>query len=102
MLRLFPKPTLFPYTTLFRSRTPYVFEVRDLWPESAVDTGVITNKLIIRFAFWFEKFVYKRAFLINVLTPAFRDQLVNKKGRSEEHTSELQSPVHLVCRLLLE
>jgi glycosyltransferase involved in cell wall biosynthesis len=59
---------------------PYVFEVRDLWPESAIDTGVITNKLIIKFAFWFEKFIYRGAFLINVLTPAFRDQLVSKKG----------------------
>ena len=61
-------------------RIPYVFEVRDLWPESAIDTGVITNKLIIKFAFWFEKFIYRGAFLINVLTPAFRDQLINKKG----------------------
>jgi len=65
-------------------RTPYVFEVRDLWPESAIDTGVITNKLVIQLAFWFEKFVYRNAFLINVLTPAFHDQLVNKKGISSD------------------
>ena len=30
-------------------RTPYVFEVRDLWPESAIDTGVLKNKMIIKF-----------------------------------------------------
>ncbi len=53
-------------------RTPFVFEVRDLWPESAIDTGVLTNPLIIRFAYWFEGFVYRRAKLINVLTPAFQ------------------------------
>ena len=60
-------------------RTPYVFEVRDLWPESAIDTGVVKNKWIIKFAFWFERFVYKKALLINVLTPAFRDKLINNK-----------------------
>lgn len=60
-------------------RIPYVFEVRDLWPESAIDTGVLTNKIIIRFAFWFERFVYNGAALINVLTPAFRDKLINAK-----------------------
>lgn len=61
-------------------RIPYVFEVRDLWPESAIDTGVLTNKFIIRFAYWFERFMYKSALLINVLTPAFRDSLITKKN----------------------
>ncbi len=60
-------------------RIPFVFEIRDLWPESAIDTGVIKSKLIIRFAYWFEAFIYKRAKLINVLTPAFRKTLIDKK-----------------------
>lgn len=62
---------------------PFVFEVRDLWPESAIDTGVLRNKSIIRFAYWFEKFIYKRASLINVLTPAFYDILLSKKNVDE-------------------
>lgn len=61
-------------------RIPFVFEVRDLWPESAIDTGVLTNPLIIRFAYWFESYVYRKAKLINVLTPAFRDTLIQKKN----------------------
>jgi glycosyltransferase involved in cell wall biosynthesis len=60
-------------------RVPFVFEIRDLWPESAIDTGVLKNGLIIKFAFWFERFIYKRAKLINVLTPAFRYKLINDK-----------------------
>jgi glycosyltransferase involved in cell wall biosynthesis len=60
-------------------RIPFVFEIRDLWPESAIDTGVLTNKLLIKFAYWFEAFMYKRAKLINVLTPAFRNTLIEKK-----------------------
>jgi glycosyltransferase involved in cell wall biosynthesis len=59
---------------------PFVFEVRDLWPESAIDTGVLQNKFIIKLAYFFEKFIYKRAKTINVLTPAFRDKLINDKG----------------------
>jgi glycosyltransferase involved in cell wall biosynthesis len=59
---------------------PFIFEVRDLWPESAIDTGILKNKLMIKAAFRFEKFVYRKAALINVLTPAFRDKLINEKG----------------------
>lgn len=60
-------------------RMPFVFEVRDLWPESAIDTGVLTNKLIIKLAYLVEAFIYKRARLINVLTPAFYTTLKEKK-----------------------
>jgi glycosyltransferase involved in cell wall biosynthesis len=60
-------------------RVPFVFEIRDLWPESAIDTGVVTNKMIIKMAYWFENFIYKKATLINVLTPAFRDTLIERK-----------------------
>lgn len=65
-------------------RIPLIFEVRDLWPESAIDTGVLNNKLIIKMAFWFEKFIYKRATLINVLTPAFYNTLKIVKHVPEE------------------
>ena len=60
-------------------RIPLVFEIRDLWPESAIDTGVLKNKLIIRLAYAFEAFVYRKSKLINVLTPAFMDTLIHKK-----------------------
>ena len=65
-------------------RIPLVFEIRDLWPESAIDTGVLTNKLLINFAYRFESFMYKRAKLINVLTPAFKNTLIEKKKVPED------------------
>lgn len=69
--------------SLFK-RVPFVFEIRDLWPESAIDIGVLKNKLIINFAYWFESFMYKKAKLINVLTPAFRDKLIQEKNIPKE------------------
>ena len=60
-------------------RLPLVLEVRDLWPESAIDTGVLTNSFIIRAAYRSEQFLYKRTRLIYVLTPAFAEVLVKLK-----------------------
>lgn len=65
-------------------RIPMVFEVRDLWPESAIDTGVLTNKGIIKLAYAVEKFIYSKAKLINVLTPAFYKTLKEQKKIDED------------------
>jgi glycosyltransferase involved in cell wall biosynthesis len=65
-------------------KIPMIFEIRDLWPESAIDTGVLKNKWIIRLAYWVEKFIYKKSSLINVLTPAFFSTLRDKKGITEK------------------
>ena len=72
-------------------RMPFVFEVRDLWPESAIDTGVLTNKLIIKLAYFVEGFIYKRAKLINVLTPAFYNTLRDKKHIPESKLIQISN-----------
>src|SRR2546422_5836764 len=69
MIRRPPRSTLFPYTTLFRSRMAFRFRGRTEDPPQAARRGE-PRRLRLR--------------------------------RSEEHTSELQSRLHLVCRLLLE
>src|SRR2546426_6280761 len=73
MIRRPPRSTLFPYTTLFRS-------YRVLGWKYAIPVGVID--------------MVKGAVPVAILGPWTM--------RSEEHTSELQSPCNLVCRLLLE
>jgi len=60
-------------------RAPFVFEIRDLWPESAIDTGVLTNRFIINLSYKVESLLYRKAQLINVLTPAFKTVLLEKK-----------------------
>src|SRR2546426_9029487 len=87
MIRRPPRSTLFPYTTLFRSRTGGTF-VLPTTTAPALRTRVVAG------ASWSET---KRD---HSGTPTVVRRPVTL--RSEEHTSELQSPCNLVCRLLLE
>src|SRR5256885_13173533 len=82
MIRRPPRSTLFPYTTLFRS------------PPMAAVPGKKELETLVTWG------LAGRCSLQSSSTSAFSSFV--KKGRSEEHTSELQSPCNLVCRLLLE
>src|SRR3712207_8645518 len=87
MIRRPPRSTLFPYTTLFRSRLP----VGDLPPDedAAGDRGDHAEP-------------EDQVVLEPVLAGPLLDRVLQGEQRSEEHTSELQSRQYLVCRLLLE
>ena len=50
-------------------KIPYVFEVRDLWPEVPIQMGAIKNKLIKKFLIWFEKLIYNNAKHVVALSP---------------------------------
>jgi glycosyltransferase involved in cell wall biosynthesis len=58
----------------------FVFEVRDLWPEVAVDLKVIDNKTLIKLAYWFEKRCYKAACHIIALSPGMKDDITRRYG----------------------
>lgn len=72
-------------------RMPFVFEVRDLWPESAIDTGVLTNRFIIWLAYRVEAFIYRTAKLVNVLTPAFYKVLRDRKHIAEQKLIQISN-----------
>jgi len=57
---------------LFR-KTPYIFEVRDLWPEAPIQLGFIKNKVLIKFLKWFEKTVYKNSEHVIALSPGMQE-----------------------------
>ncbi len=59
-------------------RRPFLLEIRDLWPEFAIDIGVLKNPLLIWLSRMLEKFLYGRATHILVNSPAFRDYLIAK------------------------
>src|SRR5256885_9830717 len=85
MIRRPPRSTLFPYTTLFRSLRA-IFRSPDFWaPENA--RAKIKTPL---------------EFVVSGVLILARAVAADPDTRSEEHTSELQSPCNLVCRLLLE
>src|SRR5690242_21206926 len=92
MLPRLPRSTLFPYTTLFRSAKAAKIEL------AANDGGVLLNGEDVTEAIRDQE-VSKAASKVSAV-PGVRRALLAL--RSEEHTSELQSHVNLVCRLLLE
>src|SRR2546426_4977798 len=87
MIRRPPRSTLFPYTTLFRSPSTGHNHMPSLVSNPAFPFGI-------------EPEVEENIFALIVSEAHFHDRMLLL--RSEEHTSELQSPCNLVCRLLLE
>src|SRR2546422_3769994 len=84
MIRRPPRSTLFPYTTLFRSSSG-----AGLSPLTTTDTVPDSSRTLERPA--------------SAPSATVEDSpMATRVARSEEHTSELQSRLHLVCRLLLE
>lgn len=59
-------------------RRPFLLEIRDLWPEFAVDMGVLKNPILIVLSRWLEQFLYARATHLLVNSPAYRDYLIDK------------------------
>src|SRR5256885_12929900 len=92
MIRRPPRSTLFPYTTLFRSNLGNI----------TFNLKVCRNTASLLLL---DKHVMQITHLVFESQQAVALQLfvdIDSLGRSEEHTSELQSPCNLVCRLLLE
>src|SRR2546422_1925766 len=82
MIRRPPRSTLFPYTTLFRSPLSHSFGLN-----GALLAPLLAGASVV---------------LVERFAPEVVLEAIGRYGRSEEHTSELQSRLHLVCRLLLE
>src|SRR5256885_12169105 len=95
MIRRPPRSTLFPYTTLFRSAIYWLpGRSRRTGDSDGPDMQIIgAGDACINGA---------EIAQIEVIAGVVIDALVLLPARSEEHTSELQSPCNLVCRLLLE
>src|SRR3712207_8870386 len=97
MIRRPPRSTLFPYTTLFRSVDDLIQNTVEPCRKALKDAGLSAGEI-------------DEVVLVGGMTRMPKVQEVVKnffgkephKGRSEEHTSELQSRQYLVCRLLLE
>src|SRR3989454_3639061 len=91
MIRRPPRSTLFPYTTLFRSnqQREVIYSLRLFALEGGEELKAETQSMV-------------DAAMERLVDVVIAEQDDPFQWRSEEHTSELQSPCNLVCRLLLE
>src|SRR5256885_11991464 len=92
MIRRPPRSTLFPYTTLFRSAAPE--ELESMLEGPRLDEARAGGEI--------DGHQPAPGLVALVREAAMDEAAMVKHRRSEEHTSELQSPCNLVCRLLLE
>jgi glycosyltransferase involved in cell wall biosynthesis len=65
-------------------RTPVVLDVQDLWPDTLAATGMLSNKKLLKVVGWFCNFVYKRVTKIAVLSPGFKDRLIDRGVPAEK------------------
>src|SRR5438309_3331888 len=94
MIRRPPRSTLFPYTTLFRSSQSLPERSVTVWIRAVGGEAFMKNLSVVVLL------VPSSSFLMgHLISPDWKSWITY---RSEEHTSELQSQFHLVCRLLLE
>src|SRR2546422_4314781 len=112
MIRRPPRSTLFPYTTLFRS-------IREVFLEDSLLRADPSGRRFQRLCSYGASMAHSGTLLRATLAAsgaiapggpvpreyigqALKELVMHEVGRSEEHTSELQSRLHIVCRLLLE
>lgn len=72
---------------------PFVFEVRDLWPDVAVELGFVKNRLVIAFAHRIERFLYSKAARIVVNSPGLQKFLSQEKGVHGEMITVVENPL---------
>ncbi len=81
------------FVSLFK-RVPFVFELRDIWPESIVTVGAMKRNSIIRFFEKVELFLYKSSALIISLTDSFKENLI-KRGIDAKKITVIKNGVDL-------
>src|SRR5256885_11429849 len=97
MIRRPPRSTLFPYTTLFRSMDHGDGDERPALPHLRPNRSHLADRHVL-----VGLVLESHDATAVVLVTGRPDEERDAPGRSEEHTSELQSPCNLVCRLLLD
>lgn len=87
------------YIVSIFKRAPFVLELRDLWPDEIIELGYVKNSLIIKISYLIEKFFYRKAKLIIVNSPGFKEFLIKKKNISEEKIGVVPNPASFDSKL---
>ena len=72
---------------------PFVLDAQRLFPDESIELGLLKNKILIRLAYRFERFLYSRARRIVVNSPGFKQFLIQKKNISEDKIGVVPNPV---------
>jgi glycosyltransferase involved in cell wall biosynthesis len=76
-------------------KASFVFEVRDIWPDEAIELGFLKNKILIRMSYWLEKFLYKKADFLVTNSPGIREFLIKEKNVGGEKIVSIPNPVDI-------
>jgi len=74
-------------------RKPFVLEIRDLWPDSAIQLGILRNSILIRLSRWLERFLYRKATILVTVSKSIQEVLVHHKG-DKENVLYLPNGIH--------
>jgi len=80
-------------------RRPLVFEVRDLWPEGAIELGILKNPILVRTARWFERLCYRSSSAVVALSPGQSDGVRMIEPQVPVYTVPNASDLDLVDRV---
>lgn len=83
------------YVVAALKRARWVLEIRDLWPESIVAVGALSDRRVIKLLEAIEEFAYRKADRIVVVTQAFKKQIANKLGGSAEKITVIRNGANL-------
>ncbi|MGC9603078.1 MAG: glycosyltransferase family 4 protein [Minisyncoccia bacterium] len=86
---------LLGYLVALTKGVPFVFEIRDIWPDEAVELGFLKNKLLINLSRGLEMFLYRHSSHIVVNSPGIGDYLVDKKAVPGARISSVLNPVDI-------
>jgi glycosyltransferase involved in cell wall biosynthesis len=72
-------------------KTPYIFEVRDLWPEAPIAVGVIKNKFFKKILFWFEYLIYKNSSAIIPLSVDMKYSIISRYPKLKKKITVIEN-----------
>lgn len=78
------------FLKMIHPKSKFIFEVRDLWPDAAIEMGELTNRIMIKFSYKLENSLYRNADHIVAVTKSFKQEII-KKGFAENKISVIRN-----------
>lgn len=76
-------------------RTKFVFEIRDIWPDEAVELGFVKSSFLIKMSYWLEDFLHRKSDFIVVNSPGIKNFLTENKRVSEDKVAVVPNAADL-------